>query len=193
MRLTWTVGMIVMLATKAGAADTLVLRVYLQDSVNVDVRTLAEAQWVTSRIFGAAGIRVEWKVGDPRQNETAAIRIQLDTKAEPGLHTDTAGYAQPFARGTAIHVFCDRVLHTGPQRLAPILLGHVMAHELGHVLEGADRHSLTGLMRAHWTRDDYDDMLVHPLSFAPDDVRMIRQYWSPSLATTPRADSPPRP
>ena len=193
MRLTWTVGMIVMLATKAGAADTLVLRVYMQDSVNVDLRTLAEAQWVTSRIFGAAGIRVEWKVGDPHRNETAAIRIQLDTKAEPGLHTDTAGYAQPFARGTAIHVFCDRVLHTGPQRLGPLLLGHVMAHELGHVLEGVDRHSPTGVMKAHWTRDDYDDMLQHPLVLAPEDVRMIRDYWNRTLSGTPRTDALPRP
>jgi hypothetical protein len=176
MRLTWMAGMAVMLHTNAAAADSLILRVYMQDSVNLDLRTLAEAQWVTSRIFGAAGIRVQWKVGDPHQNETAAIRIQLDTKAEPGLHTDTAGYAQPFARGTAIHVFCDRVLHTGPERLAPILLGHVMAHELGHVLEGVDRHSQTGVMKAHWTRDDYDDMLHHPLAFTPEDVKTIRQY-----------------
>ena len=32
--------------------------------------------------------------------------------------------------------------HTQPHRLAPILLGHVMAHELGHALEGVDRYSL---------------------------------------------------
>ena len=193
MRLTWMLGMVLTVATNAVAADSLVLRVYLQDSVNVDLRTLTEAEWVTSRIFATAGIRVEWKVGDPHRNETAAIRIQLDTKAESGLHTDTAGYAQPFARGTAIHVFCDRVLHTGPERLGPILLGHVMAHELGHVLEGVDRHSPTGIMKAHWTRDDYDDMLQHPLAFAPDDVRMIRDHWNPALAGTPRADARPRP
>jgi hypothetical protein len=135
---------------------------------------------------------VEWKVGDPHRDGTAAIRIQLDTKAEPGLHTDTAGYAQPFARGSAIHVFCDRVLHTGPERLGPILLGHVMAHELGHVLEGVDRHSPIGVMKAHWTRDDYDDMLRHPLVFAPDDVLMIRDHWNPALAGTPRTGGPPR-
>jgi len=193
MRLTWMLGIIVMLPTDATAADSLILRVYMQDSVNVDLRTLAEAQWVTSRIFGAAGIRLEWKVGDPRQNETAAIRIQLDAHAEPGLHADTAGYAQPFARGTAIHVFCDRVLHTGPQRLGPILLGHVMAHELGHVLEGVDRHSPTGVMKAHWTRDDYDDMLQHPLVFAAEDVRLIRNYWNRTLSGTPRTDALPRP
>ena len=106
-------------ATRAAAADSFVLRVYMQDSIHVDATTLAEAEPVTSKIFAAAGIRVEWKVGDPRRNETSAIRIQFDAPAEPGLHTDTAAYAQPFAHGTAIHVFCDRVLHTGPRRLAP--------------------------------------------------------------------------
>ncbi len=122
----------------------------------MDATTLAEAERVTSRIFAAAGIRVEWKVGDPHCNDTAAIRIQFDAKAEPGLHTDTSAYAQPFAHGTAIHVFCDRVLQTGPHRLAAVLLGHVMAHEIGHVLEGMDRHSPTGVMKAHFTLDDYE-------------------------------------
>ena len=60
-----------------------------------------------------------------------------------------------------------------------------MAHEFGHVLEGVDRHSPTGVMKAHLTRDDYDEMMHHPLSFAPEDVRMIRDHWNPALAGTP--------
>ena len=193
MRSTRTLGMVLMMAANAAAADRLVLRVYMEDIANADVVTRAEAEAVTSKIFAAAGIRVEWKVGEPRRGETSAIVIQLDAHAEPGLHSDTAAYAQPFARGSAIHVFCDRVLHTEPSRLAPILLGHVMAHELGHVLEGVDRHSQTGIMKAHWTRDDYDDMMQHPLVLAPEDVRMIRDYWNRTLSGTPRTDALPRP
>ena len=35
-----------------------------------------------------------------------------------------------------------------------VILGHIMAHEMGHRLLGADRHSRNGIMRAGWTRKD---------------------------------------
>jgi hypothetical protein len=35
-----------------------------------------------------------------------------------------------------------------------VILGHGMAHELGHLLLGTNSHSSSGLMRAHWTGED---------------------------------------
>ena len=35
----------------------------------------------------------------------------------------------------------------------PQILGAVIAHELGHLLLGANSHSKIGLMRAHWSRE----------------------------------------
>jgi hypothetical protein len=40
--------------------------------------------------------------------------------------------------------------HTG----TAIILGHAMAHELGHLLLGTNSHSSDGLMRAQWNRGD---------------------------------------
>lgn len=34
------------------------------------------------------------------------------------------------------------------------LLGHVMAHEIGHLLLGPDSHAASGVMRAHWYQQD---------------------------------------
>ena len=33
-------------------------------------------------------------------------------------------------------------------------LGHVMAHELGHLLLGSNSHSGMGIMRAHWQSEE---------------------------------------
>jgi len=38
------------------------------------------------------------------------------------------------------------------------LLGHVMAHEVGHILQGTTQHSESGIMR-RWTGQDFRDGL----------------------------------
>ena len=76
--------------------------------------------------------------------------------------------------GTSIHILVDRVLSAGSEKLAAVLLGHVMAHELGHVLEGISRHSDSGLMKAHWDDHDFDTMLAGPISFSDADIDLIQ-------------------
>jgi hypothetical protein len=48
-----------------------------------------------------------------------------------------------------------------------------MAHELAHVLQGCNRHSEEGLMKAHGVLADYMEMEVHPLSLTVADVERI--------------------
>jgi hypothetical protein len=52
-------------------------------------------------------------------------------------------------------VFYDRVQQISRQTVNEgMVLGHAIAHELGHLLLGVDAHSPEGLMRAHWTSRD---------------------------------------
>ena len=57
---------------------------------------------------------------------------------------------------TAI-VFYDRVerMANGATAAAPVLLGRTMAHEIGHLLLGANSHSRTGIMRGRWSARDF--------------------------------------
>jgi hypothetical protein len=48
------------------------------------------------------------------------------------------------------------------------LLGHAMAHELGHLLLGSNSHSLTGLMRANWRTNDLIHMEQGGLPFSEE-------------------------
>ena len=166
----------------AGAAakgGDLNLTVDLQNTDTADFMTLVAAKGVTAKIFEGIGVRIHWALGTPRQVDGAWIAMQFDAGAPAGFRSDALAYATPFAdSGACIHIFYDRVLEAVPRKLASGLLGHVMAHEITHVLERKDRHSATGVMKAHWTTADYQAMAVHPLAFEPENVEAIREYWS---------------
>ena len=55
-------------------------------------------------------------------------------------------------------------------------LGHVMAHEMGHVLLGVNSHSAEGLMRAAW--EPWDDRVQ---TFTPSQVLQIRHRFIASV------------
>ena len=80
---------------------------------------------------------------------------------------ETLGYALPYTgTGVTIHVYYSRIAENF-RELYPEVLSHVMAHEIGHVLEGIARHSNSGLMKAHWSPRDYAGMKRQHLSFQP--------------------------
>lgn len=54
------------------------------------------------------------------------------------------------------------------------ILGHGMAHEIGHVLLDQASHSPTGLMRARWDREDFQDMVGGELVFTSEEAERVR-------------------
>ena len=54
------------------------------------------------------------------------------------------------------------------------IVTHVLVHEIVHILQGASQHSATGIMKAHWSHQDYMEMSWRPLSFSEEDVQLIR-------------------
>jgi hypothetical protein len=65
---------------------------------------------------------------------------------------------------------------------APAIMGHVLAHEIGHVLEGVARHTPDGLMQARFTDDQLAMMAVKPVPFSEEDRTLIRQTIRARLA-----------
>ena len=81
-----------------------------------------------------------------------------------------------FLKAERIVVFLDRVKRTVPRKFTEALLAYVIAHEIGHVLEGTARHSPSGVMMAAWSLDEYWRMERAPgLSFADEDVLLIQE------------------
>jgi hypothetical protein len=54
------------------------------------------------------------------------------------------------------------------------LLGHVVAHEIGHAVLGAKTHSTAGIMKAVFTQPELQKMAWGRLHFSPLEARMLR-------------------
>jgi hypothetical protein len=148
------------------------VNVCLQGTKDLRPAVLHTAKLTAENIFDDIGVSLHWThcVPDPRE----AIEVKLSWNTPRTLSPGVLAYAFPYgSRGGQIRVFADRV-----QRQAPLfegaLLGHVLAHEIGHVLEQIVRHSSEGLMKGRWTRRDHDEMTLRLLKFAPHDVQLIQ-------------------
>ncbi|HXJ96821.1 MAG TPA: hypothetical protein VMT20_28600 [Terriglobia bacterium] len=165
------------LAGAAGVPDlTVHVRVY--DYAGVSGGVLRSAEKEANRIFTAAGIEMTW-VGCP----TTPIRVaSRPPQVEEGAAECSAPIAGGdivlrilprstpasqafgdtmfgFAEGTFVaSVFYARVEDLargvyGNQTETPVILGDVIAHEMGHLLLGTNSHSRAGIMCGKWDRE----------------------------------------
>jgi hypothetical protein len=60
------------------------------------------------------------------------------------------------------------------------VLAYAAAHEVGHLLLGAQAHTSRGLMKAIWGHDDFLAMAQNGVHFSPEQVReLVARYGSP--------------
>ena len=159
----------------------LTLRIY--DHVGIAPDTLRRARKQTSRIFGEFGIETAW-LGCPASPEQLKTNRACRTLLGPtdlvvkilpesmskkyGLPKGIFGFALPTNKGRlgrTVNVFYGRVFdmaYYGPvggglETAQAVILGHVMAHEIGHVFLGPGSHSRKGIMRVPWGRKQMVD------------------------------------
>jgi hypothetical protein len=181
MKLKWLAGMAALDAVAAqGQLDRARVTVWLENVEIADPVVLAGAKGEASDIFKQVGVEVGWRLGAPGKHLGPGENIEMvfDADAPPCFDETAMAYATVGATvSTAIHVFYTRVVRSHARGLAPALLGHVMAHEITHVLESVARHSDEGLMKARWDTQDYDQMREGPLPFAPIDAELVREHF----------------
>ncbi len=158
--------------------------VYVQDQQVADPLLLGRAEALATSMFARIGVRLRWKVGGPRDPNgrqtlpETEIVIRFASKTPGGFHPGAPAYALPYApqSGVRVTILWDRVLApvVGNRDESVAFLGHVLAHEIGHVLQGVVQHSEEGLMKAQWTPQDRMQMRMGPLSFTDYDVQLIR-------------------
>ena len=130
---------------------------------------MGPALMTASRLFREAGVAIEWAIGGSCPPDR--IRILLSHNTPDTLYPGALAYALPF-EGTQVQVFLDRIEECSPS-LVPHLLGYVLAHEVTHVIQGTDRHSDHGVMKAHWDGRDISQMQWDELRFADRDVHLM--------------------
>lgn len=156
------------------AAPAVVVQVCLRDLAGADVVIRYQAQNLATRLYKGAGVTINWSCKrTPGACPGRPIVIELSNGRLKTDHPEALARALPY-EGTHIVIYYDRLQQIGGPALWSPLLGHVVAHELMHVLQGTDQHSDRGVMKAHWTSHDYDEMLQKPLSFTDGDLIMLR-------------------
>jgi hypothetical protein len=179
--------LVLAVSVNALAEDRLSVKIYVGGSGAFSRTTMMTAEATASRVFKAIGIDLRWKEGKPCDDKTQSrpecrreeARVVVVTVAsglsKEDLRQACLGKAFLFETPPRIVVFYDRLAPMLPthKQLGPILLGHVLVHELTHVFQGVARHSDSGIMKARWNNADFGEMLSARLAFTSSDVDMI--------------------
>jgi len=144
------------------------------------------AETIASAIFRRAGVTVVWHAWYGRGTVSAmALRVNLAERTPGDRLPGALGVCYPYAdRSRSITVFCDRIRRSANRNpaLESALLAHVLVHEITHVITGVDRHSASGMMKAHWDAADHDAMVEAPLPFSEVDLILIHQRLNKAQA-----------
>ncbi len=161
----------------------------------------AEARRIATRVLEQDAIEPVWVVCPSPDEEDQRCDLPIDP-AEVVVRTlfdrtnygpDRCGeaYLRRAGGGQMITLFMDCSEAVGrATQLSPALIhGHMLVHELGHVLLGPD-HSAVGIMQCPLNLHDWYVAALGRLNFTPDQVPGLQQgaadRWSvPSSAGVP--------
>ncbi len=157
----------------AGELKQPVVSIALHGGPEVSTPTVSWAKSAATRILALAGVHLDWCTR-PRncQDWEGRIIVTLLPSAPVGLPEFAMAEAQVFG-GRSIRLYADRLQRHDGALAAWKLLGHVMAHEVVHLLQAVDRHSSSGLMKSRWDANDFRIMSTRLLPTAEEDLEFL--------------------
>jgi hypothetical protein len=198
------------------------MRISVYNDAGLKRATLMHAEKDASTVFDQAGIDIEWKncgkeeivegmAAGKRCGEAAyPTRLVLRIQRRPrGLIAEPMGVA--FLSEGGQGAYCDVFLEPMEelQRTQPVsldvLLGHVAAHEIAHLLLGPRSHSMRGVMRARWGMQAVEELkrgtlgfdskqseaMVERLEIADGGVLTTECKMAPEFVSLPQAEVRP--
>ena len=182
-------------APEASASPEAAITVHVYNYAEVPSKTLASARREATWVFRRAGIGLDWKdcaltpdelLDNPaceavKGPTVVSLRILPRTMAERLQAGATAFGITLYPEGdgfpTTTNIFHERVTLLASLGVAyeSVTLGHVMAHELGHVLLGSGSHSRGGIMHVPWRAKDLRAAAVSQLFFSAREAKRMRK------------------
>jgi hypothetical protein len=169
---------------EGGHQLTISVRVY--NYTHFSKGLLRQAESDAAAIFRAAGVEIAWTNCNPAADDLSKDSpcaqflgpFQLRVRILPDIPAGTGSAEGPLgvAIGNMASVSLRRVRkHAAEARVMPqMVLGPVLAHEIGHLLLVSQGHSPRGIMRAHWQPHDLTPPQVRTLSFTAEQAQSIR-------------------
>jgi hypothetical protein len=169
------------------------MTISVYNDANVPADAMASAEATAGRIFRLAGLEVRWILctpsADPAPTAAACSEVafpsHLHVRILPrsrNLTSSTFGVSYLSVDGTGCYsdIFFARImnLHSSSGQDTGAILGHVMAHEIAHLLMGMNAHSSFGIMRAQWQKEELLKASKGELLFTDDESQLMRQRLS---------------
>lgn len=171
---------------RASASD-ITINVY--NDARVEENTLEKAQAEATRILSQAGINAEWinckglqpqqvlspSCSLPMSQTHLALRVvpfQMEG-GDSALGVAFLDENQPGVQADIFYPSLDGLCRdAGTSR--SLVLGDVIAHEIGHLLLGTHSHSARGIMRPHWHNQELDQIGKGTLLFTDTQAHTMR-------------------
>lgn len=151
------------------------------------------SKFVAAVILKRAGVEIAWldcrlegsdqpkpaRCGTRFRPDEIGLRILSIPRNAPRGMRHTMGVSEleeEGGRGSLSSVYYDRVAKLAHSGSAPrsVVLGHAMAHELGHLLLRTGVHTATGIMRAVWQPQEVREAARSSLNFSGHQAKQMR-------------------
>jgi hypothetical protein len=175
-----------------GSDKRITIRVH--NYAQIDTSDLLKTEQITDDIFRETGVEAAWlecSAGDAPAKDPACeipmTPMDLELNLLPRsmsqrflLGADRFGVALEDAQGGLgfdAWIFCDLVKDAAAKKhLTPsVLLGTVIAHELGHLLLSTNSHSAFGIMRAKWSNEELSAVEHRAMYFSSSESARIQK------------------
>jgi hypothetical protein len=170
-----TLALALAASTAGMAQNEIPVQVYLQPGNWPDPPLRSEK--IASAVFARIGVKLLWRIGPmpDAPGSGTMVGIRFVEKAPITASSHALAGAPPFSSHPQILVYQDRLRRhlNAMAGTSHVMLAYVLAHELCHIMQGTNRHSDSGLMRASWTGPEYAAMLNNSLFFSDDDRNLI--------------------
>jgi hypothetical protein len=174
--------------SRGGADLRLTVRIF--DHASVPPTSLTRAEATARYVFDAIGVETAWLECPPGQEGPVAcaqrpgptdVFVMIVPQPMPALAHASAmmGVAilPDAGRGSHLYIFHDRVQALAAECRevgSSVILGYVLAHEIGHLLLGSNSHSTNGIMSAAWFRKELRRLARGDLLFEYPQAQRIR-------------------
>ena len=175
------------------AAEPAAITIWVYNMAQLDEATLTKAKASATDALSRAGLAVTWidcstNVDEERfqpcrnlpESGGFVLRVRPGTPTESFLSADAFGYALlsdkgGFGRYANVYAGGAERRARAEIEMRPVILGYLMAHEIGHLLLKSSAHASSGLMTAHWGLRELRGANQGALRFSNKEVERIRK------------------
>jgi hypothetical protein len=165
---------------KAEPLEPMTVSVLMIDQTGLAESMILRAEAEATRIYRALGVDVIWvKPDSAAANFDLTVKIVSQPLSTKEVATDALGVAAGTrtARGKTAYAFCRRIEEFSARHSvdAGRILGHVIAHELGHLLLPYNAHARSGIMTGGWDDAQATRASRGVLAFSAAESTQIRE------------------